>query len=151
MGLANCEELGRDLETLTQRHRMQMEDIEKQLRQSQIKIQTLQGDVNQAGNTDQDGNSGTNTEQAEMLNTIQELDSEVEKMEARCEEAEGGRRKDGEESEADINSLLAKVQRLTAEKQDQAQELREQQRVCDTITVEWENWEAEKESFDKEL
>ena len=72
-------------------------------------------------------------------------------MEARCEEAESGRREDGEESEAEINSLLVTVEKLTTEKQGQAQELREQQCVCDTIAVERENWEAEKESFDKEL
>ena len=78
-GIAKFEELGRGLETLTQGHQTQIEDMEKQLQQSQIEIQTLREGVNQAVNTDQDGNSGANSEQEhEMLGAMQGFNNEVE-------------------------------------------------------------------------
>ena len=62
-GIAQFEDIGRHLETLTQGHQTQMEDMEKQLQQSQIEIQTLRGGVSQAVKMDQDGSSGANSEQ----------------------------------------------------------------------------------------
>ena len=160
-GLADCERLVEDTETLTQEYESRIESMEDKLRQAQAETCALQKDGEDKA--DHAANKGSEIEMQNFSITaaeerIKELTDEIAAQITQREAAEcallkerGAMRKEGETADAEIRELLERAEELDRENQSRNEELREKQRVHDTVVVENENLGVEKESLSKEL
>ena len=160
-GLADCERLVEDMETLTQEYESRIESMEDKLRQAQAETRALQ--ENEENKADHVANKGAEIDMQNFSITaaeerIKELTDEIAAQITQREAAEcallkerSAMREEGETADAEIRELLEKAEELDREKQSRTEELREKQRMHDTVVVENANLGVEKESISKEL